>query len=146
MTENPPESAVDLFRALKRLIAERRLMLRPDYKRLQHIDCPVGSEADGNVWAYAILAAALLAFWFGGWRWAAGIGVAGIMIYMTAGQAYVRRRIRRRIEQRALESLDLWQRLWRFGGIALVPPGQAPCKAPKGNWMALVRRTRGEPT
>ncbi|MBV9522277.1 MAG: hypothetical protein JO010_05765, partial [Alphaproteobacteria bacterium] len=64
------------------------------------------------------------------------------------GRAYVRRRVAMRVHERALQDSDLWRRLWRFGGVRLVPRGAddpaakqriEPCAAPEGNWMALVR-------
>jgi hypothetical protein len=136
------ETARDLFRALVRLHGEGRIALVCDFKRLQHIDCPVGSEADGNLWAYGVLAAAILALWRGGWWAALAVGAVGVVLYFTLGKAHMRRRIRRRIAERALTSLDLWQRLWRFGGIALVPRDGDACTAPEGNWMALVRESQ----
>jgi hypothetical protein len=136
----PDETPVELFRALRRLVAEGRVALRCDFKRLHHMDCPVALEADSNIWAYAVVAAALVALWRGSWWAALAVGATGIALYFSVGQAYVRRRIRRRIDERALASLDVWQRLWRFGGIALVPAGGGEaCAAPQGNWMALVR-------
>jgi len=137
----PEESAVSLFRALVQHHAAGRIALSLDFRRLHHMDCPVAVEADSNIIAYATVALALLALWLGGW-WAAGATLAaGAALYFTAGRNYVRRRIRRRIEEQALSSLALWQKLWRFGGIGLVPAdGSDPCVAPAGNWMALVRR------
>jgi hypothetical protein len=136
------ETAVDLFRALVRLHGERRVRLRYDFKRLQHMDCPVAVEADGNIFAYAVLGAAALALWRGGWWAALAVGAAGVALYFSVGQAYVRRRIERRVEERALASLDLWRKLWRFGGIAIEAESGEICAAPQGNWMALVRELR----
>ena len=137
------ETAGELFGALRRLVAEGRIALRYDFKRLHHMDCPVALEADSNIWAYAVLAAGLVALWRGGWWAALAVAAAGVALYFSIGQTYVRRRIRRRVEERALAGLDDWQRLWRFGGIGLVPrDGAAACDAPAGNWMALVRGVR----
>lgn len=137
------ETASELFRALKRLHAEGRIALSYDFARLHHMDCPVAVEAEGNILAYAVIAAVLLALWFEGWQGALVALALGAALYFSAGRRFVRSRIRRRIEERALASLDLWQRLWRFGGVGLVPKGDgAACLAPDGNWMALVRTLR----
>ena len=52
-------------------------------------------------------------------------------------------RSKTRVTDKALGSLDLWQKLWRFGGIELVAQnGGEKCNAPGGSWMALVRGMR----
>ncbi len=133
------ETADQLFAALHRLRAGGRVTLRLDYKKLSHLDSPVGSEADGNIWAYGGLALTVAAWWFGGWRVAAGVAVAGVIAYFTLGKLYMHRRIRRRVEDKALVDLALWRKLWRFGGVTLVASAGEECAAPQGNWMALVR-------
>ena len=135
-----PETAEGLFAALGRLERDGRLALKLDYKKLSQMDSPVGSEADGNIWAYGLLAASIAAWWFGGWRIALGVAIAGIAAYFTLGRAYMHRRIRRRIADKALIELNVWRKLWKFGGVTLLPAGGAePCAAPQDNWMALVR-------
>jgi len=133
------ETAEKLFAALNSLRADGKLSLRFDYKKLTHLDSPVGSEADGNIWAYGGLAVAIAAWWFRGWQVAIGVAVAGVLIYVTLGRWYMHRRIRRRVEEKALADLAHWRRLWKFGGIALVSSVGEECVAPQGNWMALVR-------
>ena len=92
-----------------------------------------------------MLAAAIIALWRGGWWAALAVGAVGVALYFSIGQSYVRHRIRRRIDERALASLDVWQRLWRFGGVALAPAGGGElCAAPQGNWMALVRSVKSK--
>jgi hypothetical protein len=140
----PAETAPELFRALKQLHAEGRVALSYDFARLHHMDCPVAVEADGNILAYAVIAVALLALWLKGWIAAGAVVVIGMLLYFSLGRRFLRGRIRRRIEEQALASFELWQKLWRFGGIGLVPRenGNA-CRAPEGNWMGLVRSLRG---
>ncbi len=144
MAEDEPsaETATDLFRALVRLPQSGQVALRYDFKRLQHIDSPVGAEADGNIWAYGGIALALAVWWLAGWQAASAVAVIGIAAYMTLGRAFIRRRIRHRVENQALVRLELWRKLWRFGGVTLVTPGGEDCAAPAGNWMALMRRIR----
>lgn len=133
------ETAEKLFSTLNRLRTDGKISLRLDYKKLTHLDSPVGSEADGNIWAYGGLALAIAAWWFRGWQAAVGVAVAGVLIYVTLGRWYMHRRIRHRVEDKALADLVQWRRLWKFGGVALVPGTGEACTAPQGNWMALVR-------
>jgi hypothetical protein len=141
-TESPiaSDDAGVLFAALGRLACAGQISMRLDYKKLEQLDSPVGSEADGNIWVYGGIALAIAAWWFGGWQAAAVVAALGIAIYLTLGRAYIRRRIQRRVENQALTQLELWRRLWKFGGVTLVSPGGQDCAAPAGNWMALIRR------
>lgn len=136
-----PETAEALFASLLRLRAAGRVSLRLDYSRLTHIDSPVGVEADGNRFAYGILVAAGLAWWFGGWMWAVGIAALGTLGYFTLGRAYMHKRVKQRVETQALATLGSWRKLWSFGGVTLIETaGNAEWIAPKDNWMALVRK------
>jgi hypothetical protein len=132
-------SADDLFRELRRLIELGTLRLELDVARLDHIDSPVAVEADSNIWVYGLIAVCAVAFWQGG----TGPGVAAIgislVLYFTVARAYVRRRLTRRVHERALGDGEVWRRLWRFGGVTLVGDRGVRCAAPEGNWMALVR-------
>ena len=135
-------SAGALLAALRRDVAEGRVELGVEPKRLNHIDSPVAFEADGNIWAYAALfiAAAL------GWRWGVVAGLAalavGSVVYLTLGRAYMYRRIERRVRGAALDDLEKWRKLWRFPGLTLTAKDRrdlAPCASPDGNWMAFTR-------
>jgi hypothetical protein len=130
-----------LLRTLRGLIADGAVRLELDLARLDHIDSPVAVEADSNIWIYGGVLASGIVFWRAGlWPGIATVA-AGLTLYVTAGRAYVRRRLRRRVEERALAESELWRRLWRFGGVALVERASGSrCAAPDGNWMALVRR------
>lgn len=136
------ESAAELLAALRQLAMAQEVEIRIEPKRLNHIDSPVAVEADGNIWAYGFLVAAVLA----GWQWGLLVGgatlVLGVLVYMTVGRAYVHRRIERRVRQDALADLAKWRKLWRFSGLTLVAarrPGVAVCASPEGNWIAFVR-------
>jgi hypothetical protein len=142
------ESAGDLLAALRRGVAEGRIELRVDPKRLNHIDSPVAYEADGNIWAYAALFVAAVLWW----RWGMVPGLAalvlGVIVYLTLGRAYMYRRIERRVRGAALDDLDKWRKLWRFSGLTLTAKDRrdlAPCASPDGNWMAFTRALAAAP-
>lgn len=141
----PPESAEALLAALRRLDSEGKVEIRIDPRRLNHIDSPVASEADGNIWVYAAIALAVLLWWWKGMVPGLAVMAAGIAVYVTLGRAYVHRRIERRVHEKALASLETWRKLWRFSGLTLAAreqPGPADCASPDGNWMAFVRALR----
>lgn len=138
----PREGAAEMLIALRRLLSAQRIELRIEARRLNHIDSPVAVEADGNIWAYAFLAAAAVAGWRWGWIAGGATLAAGILVYLTLGRAYVHRRIERRVRQDALADLEKWRKLWRFSGLTLIARDGAPvaaCASPEGNWMAFVR-------
>jgi hypothetical protein len=142
------ESAGELLAALRRGVAEGRVELRVEPKRLNHIDSPVAFEADGNIWAYAALFIAALLWWR--WGMMPGLGALGlgVVVYLTLGRAYMYRRIERRVRGVALDDLDKWRKLWRFSGLTLTAKERrdlAPCASPDGNWMAFTRALAAVP-
>jgi hypothetical protein len=136
----------ELLRALRDLVDSRTLRIELDFGRLDHMDSPVGVEADSNIMVYAGIPICALVFWqLGLWPGAASVALF-VVLYFTLGRRYVRRRLARRVHDQALQDSELWRKLWRFGGVTLVPgeswgEGDAAsrCTAPDGNWMALVR-------
>jgi hypothetical protein len=137
-----PESAEMLLAALGRLEREGRLELHIDPRPLGHIDSPVASEADGNIWIYATLAVAGALLLWRGLIASLVASALGVAIYFTVGRTYVHRRIERRVRDKALVNLDSWRKLWRFRGLTLVAKGRpdlGACASPDGNWMAFVR-------
>lgn len=138
----PLESAEELLAVLRRLDREGRLEIRIDPGPLGHIDSPVASEADGNIWVYGFIALAMGLLLWRGVVPALLLLAAGVVVYLTLGRAYVYRRIERRVRDKALISLETWRKLWRFPGVTLAAkdrPGIASCASPEGNWMAFVR-------
>jgi hypothetical protein len=144
----PPreETAEDLLRSLRQLHEGGKLAVRADADKLNHMDSPVVVEADSNIWAYGYLVV-VLGIW---WKWGnipgAVAGVLGVIVYYTLGRAYVHRRLQRRVTEKALNDLDTWRKLWRFGGVSLSGTGRpdlGECKAPDGNWMGFVRTLGG---
>lgn len=141
-TETPPETAEALLAELRRLDRDGRIEILIEPSHLDHIDSPVASEADGNIWVYGLILLVVIA---GAWKGlVVGLGAAavGAALYFTAGRTYMHRRIERRVREKGLESLETWRRLWRFRGLTLRAkdrPGLADCVSPEGNWMGFVR-------
>jgi len=136
------DSAEALLAALRQLDREGRLEIRIEPRHLGHIDSPVASEADGNIWIYAALAVAAALWLWQGLIPGLAVLAAGVGVYLTLGRRYVHRRIERRVREKALGSIETWRKLWRFPGLTLSAkdrPGLADCASPDGNWMAFVR-------
>jgi hypothetical protein len=138
-------SADELFRALRGLLSRGALRLELDLARLDQIDSPVAVEADSNIWVYGAIAICAVAFWLGGFYPGIAAIAVSLAVYFTVARRYVRRRLLRRVNERALGDIETWRRLWRFGGVTLVAAAsggesEGRCAAPQGNWMALVRR------
>src|ERR1700680_4795147 len=115
----PTESAEMLLAALRRLDREGRIEIRVDPRRLDHIDSPVASEAEGNIWIYPAIGLALLAWWWKGMLPSVATMGVGVALYLSLGRAYLHRRIERRVHERALLSLETWRKLWRFNGLTM---------------------------
>lgn len=138
----PTDSADELLAALRRLAGEGRIEIRIDPKPLNHIDSPVASEADGNLWLYPLPPLAAFLWWWHGMALGLAAFGAGLLLYLTLGRAYIHRRLRRRVRERALADLGTWRKLWRFKGLTLAAKNRAglvDCASPDGNWMAFVR-------
>jgi hypothetical protein len=146
LPESPPETAAALLSELRRLTAEGKIEIDVDPRRLNHIDSPVASEADGNIWVYGAVGLAALLLWWKGIVPAVAVLAVGALLYLTLGRAYIYRRIERRVREKALNDLEVWRKLWRFPGLRLKrmgTPGIADCASPEGNWMAFVRAVAG---
>jgi hypothetical protein len=138
-TRPPTDSEAALLRRLDALVEAGRIALTLDRQKLGHIDFPLGLDSDGNRWAYPLLAATALIWWFAGHWIGIGTACAAALIYQTLGRADIARRLERRVRERGLKSTEIWRKLWRFGGVILTPADGRPCQGPDGSWTRLVR-------
>jgi hypothetical protein len=79
-----------------------------------------------------------------GYKVGLAAGAVGVVLYYTVALPFVRRRIRRRVHEKALAELALWRKLWSFGGVTLVANGEGGlrCTAPQDNWLEFMRRQK----
>jgi len=76
-------SAADLLRALRGLVASGAVRIELDLKRLDHMDSPVGVEADSNIWVYGSIPICAGVFWqLGPWAGIAAV-VVSLALYFT---------------------------------------------------------------
>ena len=137
------DEATEQLNQLKQLLAEGKLSLKIDQKRLTHMDSPVVCDPDSTRWLYALAVIAAVVWWRLGTTYGlVAVAVAGL-IYATLARTYVKRRLERRVQEKALSDPTIWGKLWRFGGVALVAKegGEATlCTAPKDNWVTFMQR------
>ncbi|MBV9523935.1 MAG: hypothetical protein JO010_14135, partial [Alphaproteobacteria bacterium] len=69
-TANPTTAVeatpAELLRSLRRLVESGALRIELDLRRLDHMDSPVGVEADSNRWIYPAIILCGATFWFFG--------------------------------------------------------------------------------
>jgi hypothetical protein len=136
----PPLDERDLLARLRTLHETGRIGVAVNRAKLSHMDFPLGIEADGNRWAYAIVIIVVAIWWFLGIYAGVGSAVAGFLFYQTVGQRWIARRLEQRIHDKGLGDVDNWRKLWRFGGVILTDTARGEtCLGPEGRWMAFVQ-------
>ena len=137
------DEATEQLNLLKKLLAAGTNSFKIDQKRLTHMDSPVVCDPDSTRWLYALAVIAALVWWRLGTTYGlVAVAVAGL-IYATLARTYVKRRLERRVQEKALSDPTIWRKLWRFGGVALVATDggtTAHCTAPKDNWVTFIQR------
>jgi len=140
------DEATEQLNQLKKLLAAGTISLKIDQKRLSHMDSPVVCDPDSTRWLYALAVAAGLIWWRAGMTYGLVAVAVAAIIYATLARTYVKRRLERRVQEKALSDPTIWKKLWRFGGVALIAKdagGAAACTAPQDNWVAFVQRAAG---
>jgi hypothetical protein len=132
-------SEEELLGQLRALLRAGTVRIAIDAGHLDKLDSPVAVQAESTRWLYALVAGIGAAAW---WQGVPGL-VLGISVAAVVWFGWVRRhvgrRIRNRVETQALDDASLWRRLWRHGGVRLVPREGGACVAPRDNWMQFVR-------
>lgn len=132
-----PATERDLLRALARAVADGRVAVALDCRRLLHTDSPIAVQAEHNRWLYGVVAASAGAALIWGWR--AGLAVLGltVAVYFAVGRPWIHRRMRARFFDKVLSDLAAFKRLWHLNGVTLTA-GEASCVSPGGDWRRFV--------
>jgi hypothetical protein len=135
----PDRSDAELLSQLRGLLDSGHAALDLDARRLDKPDSPVSVQAESTRWLYALIVAVAAASWLAAWPGGVLAAAAAIAAWYGFVRPDVARRIRARVETRAVYDVVLWRQLWRHGGVAIAEDGRTACRAPDGNWMAFVR-------
>lgn len=136
----PSRSDAELLAIIQGLVVSGVIEFELDFAHLDKTDSPVSVQAESTRWLYTLVALCLAAAWLGGVAGFATASIVGVVVWFAWVRRDVARRIRARVETRALVDVALWRRLWRFGGVRLsVRGGGAVCAAPNDNWMQYAR-------
>jgi hypothetical protein len=132
-------SEAELLGQLRTLLRSGSVTIAIDAIHLDKLDSPVAVQAESTRWLYALLGGVGAAAWWQGMAGLAGGTAIAVAIWIGWVRRDVGRRIRNRVETQALHDATLWRKLWRHGGVRLVPRDGGPCVAPRDNWMQFVR-------
>jgi hypothetical protein len=132
-------SEEELLGQLRAQLRAGSVTLAIDAGHLDKLDSPVAVQAESTRWLYALVAGVGAAAWLHGPMGLALGLAAAAAVWVGWVRRHVGRRIRNRVETQALDDASLWRRLWRHGGVRLVPREGEPCVAPRDNWMQFVR-------
>lgn len=132
---------VQLLDDLRTLLAHGAARLELDAVKLNHMDSPIARESESTRWFAVLFALAAAAWWFGGWIAGAGAIAVAIAFWFLYVRSDLRRRVERRVRETALTDVQIWRKLWRYGGVRLVSDSVV-CAAPGDNWMQFVRDRR----
>jgi hypothetical protein len=96
-------------------------------------------EADTNRWIYGIMASTLAAGFLLAWWAGLAVLATGVALYWGIGRNWVRRRMARRFQDRILEDIALFKKLWRSTGVTLALTSRPVlCHSPSGDWRRFV--------
>lgn len=141
----PSRTDSELLVALRDRVHAGSVTLALDLARLDKTDSPVAVQAESTRWLYGLIGLGAAASWWQGMTGAVVAGIVGVGLWYGWVRPDVGRRIRKRVELRALDDVGLWRLLWRFGGVQLRSSEGVICAAPGDNWMQFVRDATAQP-
>jgi len=135
-----------LHAALCAALDARRVELVADPAALSHTRSPLFSEWDNLAPLLGLMPASLVVLLFGGLAWGIAAMAGSALVLLFGLRHWAAHRIRQRADMAVRSAPDLLDRLWRHGGMALVPRGNGveSCLAPDGDWRGFVRQHLAE--
>jgi tetratricopeptide (TPR) repeat protein len=129
-----------LIATLAEALASGALTLDLDVKKLSHPDSPIGRQTDTNQVLAATVALILALLWLAPFVVSAPLALGIMIAYTMLMPRYLAKKLRHRIASDALAAIDLWEKLWRYGGLRMLTPNAGPqAAAPGDDWRAFVR-------
>jgi hypothetical protein len=132
------QTDAELLAELRTLLDRGAARLDVDPAKLNHMDSPVGVQAESTRWFAILFVACAAAFWFGGWIAGAAVLGTSVVLWFAWVRPATHRRVEQRVRLNTVNDVQSWRQLWRFGGLKL-SADSAICTAPDGNWMQFVR-------
>jgi hypothetical protein len=143
MTDTQSNPASSAFDRLEEAVASARIAFQLDLRLLSHPHCPLPFDHYRTRIVYVYLGLLALvygitsAFASSGWPfWAPLIGYT--VIYWAGVRPLAERWVRRKIVEYIMDDATRLDKLWRYGGVALVSTDGATAKAPSDDWRRLV--------
>lgn len=138
----PPDRRSDdaLLILLDRAITQGLVILTLDRRKLSSADFPLSLESESNIWVYPLLVLIGIVAYYTGLYGGLAAFIAAFFLFQRVARPWIARRIETRIRARALKEIEIWRKLWRFGGVILTraDTGQT-VQGPDGHWTVLIR-------
>lgn len=134
----PEPTRQQLFDRLVAAWQAGTLDIELDPKKLTHPHCPVAADSYWTAYVYGLVALLALAGFLWGWQVAAAGALAAGLAWHLGARAWLHRRMGRFALRRLTADAELWDRMWRFGGVTL-RTGGAEATAPADSWTRLAR-------
>lgn len=120
-----------------------------DARRINHMDCPVAGAAYHTADVYVVVALCAALFAVLPAVWAAGLAGALLAVNWLVVLPLIRRWMERFAIRHLIKRFDLWQRMWKFGGVTLTARtpegGDLTAHAPADDWRRVARALVRDP-
>ena len=136
-------SSVDDFHRMIHDANERGLVeIGVGLVQLNRPGSPVYRWSDHNLPALLVLAAVVLTFVLGGWKWGLVSLVCGVILVLWQVRKWGFKRLRERTLKYVFSSTEAWMQMWDIGALSIRLKNQSDiyCMSPRDNWVDFARQ------